>query len=166
MKLPGRAYHLADAANWSFIRQYGLRCATRLIDGAGVSGPERDRLERDQRREHTELPNGVHIRDQRPMHAAALANCLIGMTPAERYALVNSRVFFWFDPRRLNRQRAACGSRPQVVLVVDAVELVAAHADRVALSPHQYRQRPASAGEAGSGNVRPIHRVVAVRVGQ
>src|SRR5687767_10261147 len=117
MNLPGRAYHLADAANWPLIRQYGLRCATVLLDEAGLSGPDRVRLEREQRREHTELPNGVQIRDQRPMPAAALANCLVGMTPAEWYALVNSRVFFWLDSRRLNRQRAACGSRPQVVLV-------------------------------------------------
>jgi hypothetical protein len=116
MKLPDRAYHLAEAANLPSIQRNGLLCASKLLDLAGLTGAERERLERTQRREHTKLPNGVQIRDQRPMPPAALESCLIGLTPAEWYALINSRVFFWLDPNRLNRQRAACEPRPQVVL--------------------------------------------------
>jgi hypothetical protein len=151
MKLPDRAYHLAEESNWPSIQRHGLLSATRLLRAAGLTGAERRRLERAQRPDHTELPSGVHIRDQRPMPADALARCLSGMSPAEWYAMVNARVFFWFDPERMNRQRAACGLRPQVVLVVDAPALSAAHADRVALTPintGNARRRPARRGAA------------------
>ncbi len=43
------------------------------------------------------------------MPPTALARCLVDMTPAEWYALINSKVFFWFDIERLNRQRRASG---------------------------------------------------------
>jgi hypothetical protein len=146
-----RAYHLAEAANWPAIRRDGLRSASALMDTAGVAGPARDALERGQRLRHTELPGGSHLRDQRPMPPAALSGCLVGMTPAEWYALVNGHVFFWLDPSRLNRQRAACGPRPQVVLTVDADPLITAYADRVALTPintGNARRRPAKRGAA------------------
>jgi hypothetical protein len=60
-------------------------------------------------------------------------------------------VFFWLDPARLNRQRAACRSRPQVVLRVDVAALIAAHADRIALTPintGNARRNPATRGAA------------------
>ena len=65
----------------------------------------------------------MYLRDQKPLPAAALRKCLVGMTPVEWYALINSKVFFWFDVDRLNRQRGACEPRPQVVLEVDAMRL-------------------------------------------
>lgn len=85
------------------------------------------------------------------MPPAALAKCLVNMSPAEWYAMVNDRVFFWLDPERLNRQRAACGSRPQVVIAVDTVALIAAHRDHVALTPintGNARRKPARRGAA------------------
>lgn len=151
MNLPQHIYHLAEAANWPAIRRDGLFSASSLLDRAGLVGSERDRLERQQRLNHAELPNGVQLRDQRPMPSQALADCLVGMTPAEWYALVNAHVFFWLDLGRLNRQRAACGPRPQVVLIVDAAKLVAAHAARIALTPintGNARRRPARRGAA------------------
>jgi hypothetical protein len=69
---------------------------------------------------------GLQVRDQRPMPPAVLEACLVGLTPAEWYALTNARVFFWFDLDRLNLQRAACEPRPQVVLAVDTAKLVEA----------------------------------------
>src|SRR6202044_172149 len=101
--------------------------ASHLLEVAGVAGDARRRLEREQRPRHTTLPNGVQLRDQNPMPADALRACLVGLTPAEWYALVNVRVFFWLDPGRLNRQRAACKKRPQVVLTLDAFTLVESH---------------------------------------
>ena len=128
-------YHMAEAANWPSIREYGLLPATDLIARAGLIGADRDILERAQRPDHTVLPKGAEIRDQKPMPTSALRACLVGLTPADWCALINARVFFWFDPDRLNRQRAACGSRPQVVLTFDAPALVAAYEDMVALTP-------------------------------
>lgn len=134
MFLPRHAYHLAEAANWPSIQQRGLLSASRLLDVAELPAAERVTLERHQRTAHTRLPTGVEIRDQLPMPVEALSACLVGLTPAEWYALVNSKVFFWFDPERLNRQRKACEPRAQVVLTIDAQALVAAHGERVALT--------------------------------
>jgi len=119
---------LAESSNWPLIQRDGLLSATRLLAAAGLAPADRERLQRAQRLQHTELPNQVHIRDQGPMPPAALERCLCGMTPSDWYSAVNARVFFWLDPARLNRQRAACGARPQVVMMIDAQALVAAHA--------------------------------------
>ncbi|MES2694510.1 MAG: hypothetical protein V4773_13625 [Verrucomicrobiota bacterium] len=135
MQLPKYVYHLAEASNWPAIRREGLRSASELIARAGLRGVKRDALERQQRREGMELSSGVRLRDQCPMPPEALARCLTGMTPEEWYTLVNAHVFFWLDPDRLNRQRKACGLRPQVVLTMDVARLVAAHAKRIALTP-------------------------------
>jgi hypothetical protein len=83
------------------------------------------------------------------MPAAALARCLVGLAPADWYALINSMVFFWLDPARLNRQRRACEPRAQVVLVVDTGRLVERHPDAILLSPinsGNARRRPALRG--------------------
>jgi hypothetical protein len=142
-------YHMAEEANWASIRSLGLLPCNRLLDVAGVTGEERQRLEQEHRSEHTILPNGMHIRDQKPMPPSALRTCLIGLTPAEWYALINARVFFWIDPARLNRQRAACGQRPQVVLTLDARTLVEAYREFAYVTPintGNARRRPARRG--------------------
>jgi hypothetical protein len=144
-------YHMAEAANWPAIQREGLHSASSLLDLAGIIGENRERLEKRQRLTHTELPNGVQLRDQRPMSPAALATCLIGMVPSDWYALLNARIFFWLEPARLNRQRAACNPRPQVVLTVDASKFVAAYAEKVAVTPintGNARRRPARRGAA------------------
>jgi len=135
VNLPDRIYHLAEASNWPLIQRDGLLCANRLLDAACLADASRNRLMREQRLVHTELPNGVRIRDQRPMPPTALAKCLCGISPADWYAMLNARVFFWLDPDRLDRQRAACGSRPQVVIAVDTAALVSTHRARIALTP-------------------------------
>jgi hypothetical protein len=85
------------------------------------------------------------------MPAAALASCLIGLVPSEWYTLINACVFFWLDPARLNRQRAACAPRSQVVLTVDASKLIAAYAEKITVTPintGNARRRPARRGAA------------------
>ncbi|MBN9519538.1 hypothetical protein J0H58_13615 [bacterium] len=151
MTLSPHVYHLAEAANWPSIRARGLLPASVLFDLAGLVGAARDRVERAQRADHTELPNGLFVRDQKPMPPAALAGCLVGLTAADWYALVNARVFFWLDPDRLNRQRAACGPRPQVVLTLDTAALVDAYLDVTAVTPintGNARRKPALRGAA------------------
>ena len=144
-------YHMAEAANWPAIQRDGLHSASTLLDIAGILGQNRECLEKHQRLTHTVLPNGVQLRDQRPMPPEALVTCLIGISPAEWYALINTHIFFWLDPARLNRQRAACEPRPQVVLTVDAGRLLAAYGERIALTPintGNARRRPARRGTA------------------
>lgn len=149
MQLPDRIYHLAEAANWPSIQRHGLLSASRLIKAAELTKADRNRLERSQRLTHTELSPGVQIRDQCPMPPAALERCLCGMSPADWYAMINARVFFWLDVDRLNRQRAACEPRPQVVMAVDTAALVAAYGKRVAVTPintGNARRKPARRG--------------------
>jgi len=99
----------------------------------------------------------VQVRDQRPMPAKALKQCLVGMTPAEWFALINSKVFFWLDVDRLNRQRRACEPRPQVVIEIDTEGLLAHHAERMRY--HQSTQgtpaaSPRTVGDALSSRTR------------
>lgn len=151
MGLPDRVYHLAEAANWLSIQRHGLLSASNLLDLAGVLGADREQLERGQRLEHTKLPNGVQIRDQRPMPPAGLVGCLVGLTPGEWYGLINARVFFWLDPVRLNRQRAVCEPRPQVVLTVHTAGLIASYNRQLEVTPintGNARRRPARRGAA------------------
>jgi hypothetical protein len=151
VNLPDRIYHLAEASNWPLIQRDGLLSANRLIGVAGLADASRDRMMREQRLVNTELPNGVRIRDQRPMPPTALETCLCGARPADWYAMINARVFFWLDPDRLNRQRAACASRPQVVIAVDTAALIAVHQEHVALTPintGNARRKPARRGAA------------------
>jgi hypothetical protein len=149
--LPTYIYHLAEAANWPSIQQRGLLSASALFELAGLPKDERDRREQHYRPDHTELPGGVQIRDQKRMPTQSLKRCLVGLTPAQWYQLLNNKVFFWLDPDRLNRQRNACGPRPQIVLVVHTQLLLTRHADRVALSPintGNARRNPAVRGRS------------------
>lgn len=90
------------------------------------------------------------------MPPAALDRCLCGMSPADWYAMVNSRVFFWLDPDRLNRQKAACKSRPQVVLVVDTAALIAAHEERIAVTPINAGNARRKAARRGAATFVPL----------
>jgi hypothetical protein len=85
------------------------------------------------------------------MPPAALQRCLHGMTPEQWYELLNGKVFFWTDAKRLNRHLHACRRNPQVVMVLDAERLLASHGARTAVSPFNTGyagRRPASRGAA------------------
>src|SRR5260370_5204025 len=145
-----RIYHMTDASNWTSIQQHGLLSTSRLLNLAGVDGDERYELERRQRLRARRLPNGALIRDQLPMSPMALSVCMAsGLVAEDWYLELNSRVFFWLDPRRLNRHRKACDSSPQIVLTVDAHRLLSSHLRQTALTPFNTgnaRRRPARRG--------------------
>jgi hypothetical protein len=145
-----RIYHMTDASNWMSIQKHGLLSTSRLLNLAGLDGDERYELERRQRLRARRLPNGALIRDQLPMSPTALAVCLAsGLVAEDWYLELNSRVFFWLDPRRLNRHRKACGSSPQIVLTVDAHRLLSSYRRQTALTPFNTgnaRRRPARRG--------------------
>ena len=143
-------YHLADAENWPSIR--ARRAAERhaAAQAVGAEHGGQARIEREQRRASLTLPSGAVLRDQLPMPPSALARCLVDMTPAEWYALINSKVFFWFDAERLNRQRRASGISPKaVVMTIDAERLLATHGARAevsAINTGNARRKPAIRG--------------------
>ena len=143
------AYHLADAENWPLIQRDGLLSTDALIRRAGLSGKHAEPYRR-YRVESMRLPSGAWIRDQRPMPPAALARCLDpGLDPDAWYALVNAKVFFWLSLDRLERQRAACGTRPQVIVVLDLPALLTSHASHASVTPFNVgnaKRRAASRG--------------------
>jgi hypothetical protein len=145
-----RIYHMTEAPNWPSIQRHGLLCTSRLLSLCGVDGAERYDLERRQRLQTSRLPNGVVLRNQVPIPPEALLRCLAkGLKPTDWYAELNARVFFWLDPDRLNRQRRACASSPQVVMTVDADRLLANYAKQITLTPFNTgnaRRKPARRG--------------------
>jgi hypothetical protein len=123
-------YHLADECNWKSIQACGLLSAAQLLEHAGL-----DEWIRKHRVENLQLPNGVLIRDQRPMPPAALQRCLsVNLSPADWYELLNGHVFFWIDLERLDRQRQAC-TTPQYIMTIDATRLLTHYASRAAVTP-------------------------------
>lgn len=112
------AYHLVDAANWPSVQRKGLMSAARLMRRSGETAISTLRAHRPA---DVRLSSGEFIRHQRTMPPHRLAHGLdSGLTPADWFEVVNSKVFFWLDPERLNRHRAAYALRAQVVLNVDA----------------------------------------------
>lgn len=143
---------MSEATNWPLIERFGLLCTSRLLDLAGIMRRQRAELESSQRTRSVMLPNGAMIRDQLPLPPAALARCLRGgLTPRDWYRELNRRVFFWFDPARLNRQRIACAASSQIVIVVDALAMMerhGAHAALTAFNTGNARRKPAARGRA------------------
>lgn len=134
-----RLYHMAEAAMWPGIQRDGLLSTSALLDLYGIGGTERTRIESQRRPgfvavEHATLGTAL-IRDQRPMTDATLAPALIDMTPAEWYALLNARVFFWVSEGRLERLLNAYRHRDNLVLALDSSKVLARHAAQVTLSP-------------------------------
>jgi hypothetical protein len=126
------AYHLVDERNWGSIEAQGLLSTKRL---AAASGYDLLQL-RLHRAKGLTLPSGVRIRDQSPMPPGVLEKYLQDkLSPEDWYDLLNSKVFFWLDPDRLNRQRRACGDPPQKVLVIDAARMLEKHGNRAAVTP-------------------------------
>lgn len=137
-----RLWHMAHQGAWPAIRERGLMSSAALLDDYEVEAGQKDRLENERRPESVPLthPNrlGAIIRDQKPMSDGALEKCLdAGLTPNDWYMLLNSRTFFWLSRDRIWRLLKAQAYRdlPQTVLTIDTARLVAAHRDRIWLSP-------------------------------
>ncbi|MBY0298615.1 MAG: hypothetical protein K2X71_21680 [Methylobacterium sp.] len=137
-----RLWHMAEAGSWDAIRTNGLLSTRALLDLYGVAGETRDAI-LSRRRPHAVtlrragLPDAV-VRDQKPMSDAGLRACLDdGLTPAGWYEILNEKVFFWPSRTRLRRLLTARAYRatPHTVLTLRTASLVAAHRDRILLSP-------------------------------
>jgi hypothetical protein len=147
--IPNQVYHLVEAANWPSVQRHGLLSTLELLRLTGISPAARQQISTTQRLRRTVLSDQVAIRDQAPMPADALQKCLIGMTPAQWYSLLNGMVFFWCDRVRLNRQLGACGGLPQIVLTRPSRPACRAHA-------LQHGQCAPQASDSGAGDVRAV----------
>ncbi|MEP9380053.1 hypothetical protein ABLE91_25300 [Aquabacter sp. CN5-332] len=143
-------FHLAEATNLPSIFEHGLTSTKRLFGLTLL--PEADQASRlrSHRPDNERLSDSVLIRDQKPMPPSALERALEdGLAPADWYALLNDFVFFWLDPSRVERQRRACGDRPQVLLTFDAASLLDQFGAEAFVSPinsGNARRRPALRG--------------------
>ena len=152
-----RLWHMAHDGAWPAIRDQGLMSAAALVDAYKVDCAGRNALLRCRRPESVSLARnglpGAVLRDQKPMSDAALNGCLQdGTLPTQWYELLNSRSFFWLSRDRIWRllRAKAYRSKPQTVLTIETRGLVAAHRERIWLSPINsgstlFRPQPRSA---------------------
>lgn len=137
-----RLWHMAHDGAWPAIRDHGLKSTSALLDDYSINGARRVELGSRRRPESVPLiaagmPLAV-LRDQKPISDDKLAGCLVdGLTPRDWYELLNSRTFFWLSRSRIWRLLGALAYRnvSQTVLTLDTASLVAAHRDRIWLSP-------------------------------
>jgi hypothetical protein len=145
-------YHLAEMENLPSILEHGLLSTQHLVSMSGLPAREQKAFLCTHRRTNVRLPTGVVVRDQIPMPPSALGPALDdGMTPSDWYELLNAHVFLWSDNNRMQRQRKACGGRPQVVLTFDAEALFYCFSEMVLLAPintGNARRKPARRSRA------------------
>ena len=133
---------MAHDGAWPAIEQDGLMSAKALIDAYAVAPARRQALGSRRRPESVPLAHegrpGAVLRDQKPMSDTALRKCLQdGLTPQDWYELLNSHTFFWLSRDRIWRLLGARAYRDvsQTVLTINTRTLVAAHRERIWLSP-------------------------------
>lgn len=134
-------YHMAALGSWPSIQRHGLLSTTALLDLFEVDVDLRESLESRKRPESVIITHAQHgtatIRDQKPLHDSMLARCLRGRVSVEDWhRLLNSRVFFWVDEKRLNDLRNARAYREQrqTVIFANTRQLVERYGVRVRLA--------------------------------
>jgi hypothetical protein len=137
-----RLWHMAQDGSWPAIRAHGLLSTQALLDLYGVEGARRAELLSRRRPQSVPLARaglpGAVVRDQKPLTDEGLRRCLDpGLTPQRWYEILNAQVYFWLSRERLRRLLGARAYRaaPQTILTLRTASLVAAHRDRVRLSP-------------------------------
>jgi len=151
-------FHVTLAEAVDGIHRHGLLSTSRLLDLFEVKGRARVALERGRRPTRQVLDHPRHgrltLNDNTPLAETALAGCLDdGLTPADWFATLNARVFFWVDEDRVARFVAARANRGRTlaVLVLDTLGVACAYRDRVELSAinaGSALRRPARRGNA------------------
>jgi hypothetical protein len=127
-----KAFHVVEKANWPSVQRDGLLSASHLLQRAG----EPPSAQRRHRQVDLTLPSGTIIRDQKPMppHRLQVGLCE-GLKPDDWFEILNSKVFFWLDPKRVDRHRGAYSSRPQLILIFDAAAMLERYAGTAFVSP-------------------------------
>jgi hypothetical protein len=135
-------YHMAERGSWPSIQRHGLLSTSALLDLFDVQGERRQTIEARRRPENVVIEHPEHgravVRDQKPMDDAGLFRCLQdSLVPEDWYRILNERVFMWLTRDRLVRLLTARPYRAleHDVLELDAAPLMAAHLDRITLSP-------------------------------
>ena len=106
VELYPRLYHMAERDSWESIKNLGLLSTSAVLDYFSVTGNERTPFESEQRKTKMGVPPGdgsrIILRDQKPMPRNRLMMALKdGTTPEDWYRLINNKVFFWTNEKRL-----------------------------------------------------------------
>jgi len=132
---------MATLGSWPSIEQRGLLSTSALLDLFEVKADRRQAIEAQERPESVVIAHprygSATIRDQKPLHDSMLARCLRGRVSVEDWhRLLNGRVFFWVDEKRLNDLRNARAYREQrqTVIFADTRRLVERYAHRIRLA--------------------------------
>lgn len=129
---------MAADGSWPSIARHGLLSAAALVERWEVARPGIRSSLLDQRRpdsavlEHPEHGIAV-VRDHKPIHDGSLVDALVDMTPEQWFEVLNERVFFFLQKRRLESLLGAYSKAPQIVITVNTASLVATHEDRIEL---------------------------------
>lgn len=133
-----RLFHVTEAGAWPSIRRHGLLSTSTVLDLFRVVEPLRSQVEAQPRPRDVVLEDPhlgrVVIRDNRPLRPHILRSCL-KVAVSDWCRLLNARVFFWANERRLRNHLRASGHRgqPREILVVDTRRLLARHRDSISL---------------------------------
>jgi hypothetical protein len=132
---------MAALGSWPSIQGRGLFSTTALLDLFEVEVDRRRAIESRKRRESVVITHPQHgtatIRDQKPLHDSTLLRCLRGRVSVEDWhRLLNGRVLFWVDEKRLDDLRNARAYREQrqTVIFADTRQLVERYGNRIRLA--------------------------------
>ena len=137
-----RVYHVTDHRNWDGIEKHGLLSTSSLLSLFEVSDSDRIAIERRCRLKSVRLEHPVHgeaiITDNVPLSDEALMSCVDdGLAPADWYAILNRRVFFWVNLKPLGGflQAQAYRGRERLVLKFDTFSLAQQYGEQMELFP-------------------------------
>lgn len=138
IELYPRLYHMAEEGAWPSIKQRGLMSASAVLDHFDVRGRGRAPYETAQREEKMTVlfgqPGQIVLRDQKPMPPDRLRKALTdGTTPAQWYKLINEKVFFWAEEKRLLKLLGARAYRhlEHDVLILESAPFIRAYAEKI-----------------------------------
>lgn len=163
IRLYPRVFHMSADGSWPSIARHGLLSTAALVEKWEAPDPIRTELVATRRTESRLLDHPVHgaavVRDQKPIHEPSLAEALDGMSPAEWYTELNSRVFFFLQERRLLELLGARSYRnhAHTVITIDTAELVRRYESSIELCAINsgFAQRHSKA-RRGTGTFQPI----------
>lgn len=133
-------HHMAEYDSWPRIQQIGLRTTEQLVDACQPDAATRDAILRQRRPESFNLQHPVvgtvTIRDQKPLKLHNLEPALTDVTVEQFLDLLNTRVFMWTSPERLDRLLGAAAYRRHRhdVLVLDTGSIVERYFDQIRLT--------------------------------
>lgn len=136
-----RLFHMATAGSWPSIRDNGLWTTDQIANTSGLSPAQIREIATSHRPRSIALDHPilgpVVVRDQAALRPVFASSRIVGMSVEGWVRVLNSRVFFWLHPSRLQGLLGATRYRSleQDVIVVDTESLVRAHLPSIQLSP-------------------------------